>query len=130
MDKERVTRELQARYPDKDIFLLPLEDPKEIICEVEPSKDHPDFSKAVAVIERSEPHVHHKSWERYEVMEGKVVLYMGHQRRVLHKSQSVVIWPGTNHWAESVNSEEAWVMVDSSPGWTTEDHILTRNHEE
>ena len=75
MNTERIVAELASRYPGKTILRLPEDNPSEIICEVDPATDHPESSVAVAVIDSSSPHVHHKSIETYEVLEGEVNLF-------------------------------------------------------
>ena len=51
--------------------------PKEIICEFDPRDDHPDFSFAMAVIDRSEPHLHKRTTEIYRIVKGELKLHVG-----------------------------------------------------
>ena len=45
-----------------------------MICEVEPTSDHADYSVAIAVIDQSHPHAHRVSTEEYEVMEDHIIV--------------------------------------------------------
>jgi len=44
MNVKKIIKELQKKYPNKTIILDPPENPTEIICEIEPTTDHPDRS--------------------------------------------------------------------------------------
>lgn len=121
MNPKEVVGKLQAEFPGKTILQLPPENPKEIICETEPTVDHPDYSVAVAYIDRSEQHRHGISEETYKVEEGEVTLSVDGKKQVLRKGDSRIIHPGEIHRAEA---QGARVEVTSRPGWTPEDHIL------
>lgn len=122
MDRERVVAELESLYPGKNILQLPSDNPREIVCETDPTTDHSDKSVAIAVIDISAPHVHQKSTEVYRVLRGEVNLYVGKDRVILKEGDSFKIEPGNIHWA---SADGAWVEATSTPGWTPEDHILT-----
>jgi len=113
--------ELKKKYPKKLIILNDTTRPTELICEVDPTARHPEYSVAVAVIEKSQPHVHHQITETYKVLKGTLTLHLGEQEQVLEQGQVVVIEPGQVHWAEG---NCAWVQCTSEPGWTIEDHNL------
>ncbi len=121
MNSKEIVATLRIEFPGKNIMELPPENPTEIICEVEPTIDHPDFSVAVAFIDHSDQHKHAISTETYEVEGGEVTLFTNGEVHVLKPSQSYVIQPGTLHRAEA---KGARVKVTSHPGWTPEDHIL------
>lgn len=124
LDLEKVQKKLRFKYPDANIQAYPsMEEPTEVVCEVEPTGNNPERSVAVAVIGQSMAHHHEKSTETYEVLSGHLVLHLGETAtKRLFAGQSHVIKPGTVHWAES--SDAAWVRVTSEPGWTVEDHII------
>lgn len=127
MNVEKIVSELKSLYPNKDILQIPSQDPKEIIVEVEPTSINPNYSLAVAVIEESYPHVHHRSFETYRVLRGEVHLFLGPVRKVLHEGDIQVIEPGTVHWAIA---DSAMVECASEPGWIPEDHILVHDARE
>ena len=57
MNVKRIVSELKKKYPGKKI--LQNGDPvSEILCEVESTNKHKEYSLAVAVIDRSLPHFH------------------------------------------------------------------------
>lgn len=121
MDKERVIESLSARFPGRKIVRLPEDKPTEIICEIEPTEDHPDYSVAVAVIDQSEPHLHNDSTETYKILGGEVTLFLGVAPVKLRAGDVFQIPPGTVHWATGNSSV---VRVRSDPGWRPSDHIL------
>lgn len=121
MDAELVIKELQEKYPGKRIVCLPESNPSEIICEFDPADEHPEWSMALAVIDKSEPHFHRKMTEVYNVVRGELKLYVGHDEYVMYEGQSWQILPGQVHWAEGNGT---WVEVYASPAWCQEDHIL------
>ena len=121
MDVSKVIAELEKKYPGKAIFKNGSSNPTEIICEVEPSSDHPDYSVAVAVIDQSQPHYHKKTFEIYEIIKGKLELTV--DRKVFKLSQGEVFKIPTGK-IHSTRGDETWVQVTSHPGWTPEDHIL------
>ena len=85
------------------------------IAEIEPGK-------AVAVIERSEPHFHLFTRETYKVLRGTLFLASGGVGRVLGRGESFTIECGNIHHANA--REVAWVEVVSVPPWSPDDHFL------
>ena len=63
MDSKKVIDELKRKYPGKKIIKNGEDNPSEILCEVDPSTNHPEYSLAVAVIDKSLPHSHKKTTE-------------------------------------------------------------------
>jgi mannose-6-phosphate isomerase-like protein (cupin superfamily) len=121
VDAQTVIKELQEAYPGKLIKSLPETEPTEIICEFDPKDEHPDFSFAVAVIDRSVPHHHRRTTEIYRVIKGELKLHVGHQEYVMYEGQEWTVLPGQVHWAEG---SATWVEVYCSPGYDPSDHIL------
>ncbi len=121
MNFQKVVIELQKLYPGKSIIKIPKENPLEIICEVEPSSNILGYSLAVAIIDKSAPHKHLKSTENYKVIKGKLNLFIENQKIVLKQEDSFLVKPNKIHWAEG---NETWIEVKSTPGWTSQDHIL------
>ena len=118
MNRQQVLSVIDSRYPGSKVIELPAGEPKEIIVELE---EREDFSRAVAVIERSEPHFHRQMTEEYTIMEGTLQLHVDDREIRLEKGQKYTILPGVVHWAEG---EPAWVQVDCYPAWSADDHIL------
>lgn len=121
MNKQKVIDQLRQKYPGKNIIALPDNEPTEILCEIEPTSEHPEYSVAIAVINRSVPHVHNKTTETYKVIKGEAKLVVDDIEHELKKGDEFVIKPGSIH---SAFGDEAWIECKSEPGWTPEDHIL------
>jgi mannose-6-phosphate isomerase-like protein (cupin superfamily) len=121
MNSQAVIDELAALYPGKPIKKLTEDDPSEIICEFDPRDAHPDWSLAVAVIDRSVAHFHRRMTETYCVLRGTLILHVDNQEYTLYEGQHFTILPGQVHWA---TGNATWVEVYCSPGYTAEDHIL------
>lgn len=100
------------------IIRLPAEDPAEIIVEIGGNADE---GLAVAVIDRSVPHVHQKMTEVYEVERGILRVHVDGETRTLEPGQSLTIHPGQIHWAEG---EATRLLVRSKPPWIASDHII------
>ena len=121
MNVTKVVSQLKQKYPGKKIILNPPEKTTEIICEIEPTEEYPKKSTAVAVIDKIRPHYHKKLTEKYTIIKGTLIHYLGNKKTILKENQSITIPPGSIHWAEG---NETWFYVYSTPGWTIEDHIL------
>jgi mannose-6-phosphate isomerase-like protein (cupin superfamily) len=124
LDEAKVVSELKDKYSGKKIILNPQENPTEIIVEIEPTQDHPEKSLALAVVGKSMPHFHKKTTEIYEVVKGKLNLYIKNTKHTLNEGEKMTIKPNTVHYAEG---DETWFFTHSSPGWTFEDHILVES---
>ena len=94
MDSKRVIEELEKKYPNKKIIKNDENNPTEILCEVEPSTNHSEYSLAVAVIDKNFPHVHKNSEEIYKVIKGKLVLFVDDKKHELEKGEKLVIKTG------------------------------------
>lgn len=123
MNVQAVLDELGIKYPGKIIIKNDEENPTEILCEIEPTGSHPDYSLAVAVIDKSIPHTHKVSTEVYRVVKGKLKLNVNNEIIELSEGEEYAIKPGQIHWAEG---DETWTECRSKPGWTSEDHILAK----
>jgi mannose-6-phosphate isomerase-like protein (cupin superfamily) len=121
MDAQKVLAELQQQYPGAHIKQLPADAPKEIVCEFDPSANHPEWSLAMAVIDRSEPHYHNRIVEIYRIVRGQLKLHVNHEEHIMYEGQEYTVTPGVVHWAEG---DETWVEVYCSPAYTQEDHHL------
>ncbi len=121
MDGLEVIALLKHDYPGKTIVCLPERDPAEIICEVDPSSEHPQFSSSIAAIKSSKPHYHNLAEETYVVLRGRLDMFIDGKHLVLNEGERVVVPPKSIHFAKG---DFTLVQVDSSPGWTPSDHIL------
>lgn len=121
MNIVKVIKKLEKKYPGKNIIKNPEDNPTEILCEVDPSSNHPEYSIAIAVIDKSEPHVHKKSTETYKIVRGKLSIYVDNEKHELEQGDKYTVLPGQIHWAEG---KETWIECISKPGWALEDHIL------
>lgn len=121
MNVQKVIEEIKKQYPGKAIILEPQDNPTEIICEIDPTSDHPEKSVALAVVGRSKPHYHKKSTEVYETMKGMLTIYKSGKKYVLKKGEKLTIESGEVHHVEG---DETWFLTYSEPGWRLDDHIL------
>jgi mannose-6-phosphate isomerase-like protein (cupin superfamily) len=120
MDVNKITLQLQSQFPGKTIIKVPERSPGEILCEVDPTSEHPEYSKAIAIIDRSIPHVHYETKETYKVLKGSLVVHISGVEYPLKEGESIVIEPDKIHWAEG---KETWVECYSEPGWRIDDHV-------
>jgi len=123
MNIKKIVTQLQKQYPGKKILKNNEENPTEIICEIDPTKDHPAYDTAIAIIDQSIAHYHKKITETYEILKGKLILTLDGKEITLEEGDKMVIKPNTIH---SAKGNETWVKAYSTPGWTLEDHILKR----
>jgi len=122
MNHKNVITELEKKYPGKLIIKLPENEPTEILCEIESTVDHPEYSMAIAVIDRSVPHYHKEVTELYEVLKGKLSVYVDGVEHKLEEGDKLEIKPGSHHYAVG---DETRVRCTARPGWTISDHILS-----
>ncbi len=121
MNVNGVISRLQIKYPGKNIVKNDINNPTEIICEIDPTSEHPDHNVAIVVLDKSKPHYHEKSTEIYEVLQGKLMVNKNGKEFILNIGEEIVINPTEKHFARG---NETWFKVTSTPGWTLEDHIL------
>lgn len=121
MDAQQVIAKFRQEYPGKSIICLPGNTPTEIICEVSPSSENRTFSRAVVAIQSSAPHYHNLARETYKVLSGELDLFVEGEMHKLSKGDEYTVQPKEIHFAKG---EFTIVQVDSSPGWTSKDHIL------
>ena len=121
MNKRKIIEEIKNKYPGKKIICDPEEHPAEIICEIDPTSEHPQKSVALAVVGKSKLHYHKSSTEIYEAIKGKLTVIINGKRHVLQEGEKIKIKPNEIHSAEG---NEAWFLTYSTPGWNFEDHII------
>lgn len=124
MNIHRIIPQLKHQYPGKEIIYNPPDNPTEIICEIEPTSEHPERSVAIAVAGKSKPHFHKKSTEVYEIVRGTLFLFKDGEKHILYEGERMTIIPGTIHSAEG---DECWFLTYSKPGWTAGDHIIVNS---
>src|SRR5210317_2255123 len=100
MDTKKVTKKLNQRYPGKSVIVSDPSNPTELICETEPTENHPDWSEVIAVVDSIRPHYHKILTETYEVLKGELFLYLDKKKKVIVKGQKAIIKPNIIHWAE------------------------------
>ena len=120
MNNKKVIKDLKKKYPGKKV----LEGNGEIICEIKPVSEDPKVSIAIAVIDKTAPHVHKVTTETYEVIKGKLSLFVDGKEHLLEKGETLTIKPNQKHYAVG---NETWIKCTSHPGWTFEDHILLKD---
>ncbi|MCG2686049.1 hypothetical protein L6258_01610 [Candidatus Parcubacteria bacterium] len=117
---KRILEQLRAKYPKAKAFDLDGRG-EHFVCEVEPTKDHPEYDRAVEVIISSKPHKHLKMTQYYTIISGALKLHVGDKIITLKAGDKHTISLGNTHWATS--GDECWLEIYSKPGWTEEDHI-------
>jgi mannose-6-phosphate isomerase-like protein (cupin superfamily) len=122
MDLQELLASLRREFPGRNIVSLPPDDPKEIVVELD--RDVASGT-AIALIKRSEPHLHRRMKERYVIEEGKLLLCVNGNLSEMIKGDQVTIMPGLVHHAVSLTKDFVRVRVTSEPPWSPEDHILT-----
>lgn len=127
MNVSFVVKELVRRYPGKKIVKNNNDNPTEIICEVESSSEHPEYSKTISVIDKSAVHFHKLATETYKAMKGELSIFPNGKQTVLKTGEKYQIKPWTIHWAEG---NETWVEICSTPGWTPDDYTLVGKEEQ
>ena len=110
----RIQEELVQKYPDANIVVI--DDQAEVIAEIE-------LGRAIAVIERSQPHFHRHLTETYRVLSGTLCVASGGIGHIVSPNQTLKIPPGQIHYARGVDGP-AWVEVLSNPPWAPEDHFI------
>ncbi len=121
MDTKRIIEEIKEKYPGKTIICEPEENPREIICEIDPTSEHPGKSVALAVVGKSKLHFHKNSTEIYKALKGKLIVIIGGKKHILKEGEKITIKPHEIHSAEG---NEAWFLTYSKPGWRFDDHIV------
>lgn len=123
MTLQEVTAYFDKNYPNARIIEIPEGNPLEIICEIDPSEQHPNYSVALAAISASKRHKHATATEAYEVISGTLLMEVDGSFNTLYEREKITVRPGQVHAATST-VDYALVKVTSQPGWTEADHIL------
>lgn len=121
MNVSKVISQLSKKYPNKKIIKNNEKNPTEILCEIDPSTDHPEYSLVVSVLDKSVLHIHRKTKEQYKVLKGILTIYKNNKKFMLKKEDTITVNPGEVHFAIG---HETWFECYSEPGWTVDDHIL------
>ena len=103
--------------------MLPLDNPSEIVCEIERNSRYPDYDLAIAIIDKSARQKDLVTQEIYRVTQGELKVFVDGKEVILKEGEELIIEPGQVHSAEG---EECWIGCYSKPGWTPEDHILVQ----
>jgi len=119
-DLRVVIEELKKKHPKSNIVFNKNKDGviSEIICEIIQS---PDFSKAVAVINKSLLHYHKTLTETYLVTKGILNVEVENKEFTVKVGESVTFYPYQKH---RTSGNATWIEVYSQPGWRLQDHIL------
>lgn len=118
MNTQRVFDALARRYPGKAVIPNHPTRPTEIICEIDPTPKHPEYSEAIAIIDVSSPHYHRITTETYTILKGEVDVYTDNKRHVMKTGDVLTIPAGCVHYAVG---NETWILCRSEPGWTADD---------
>jgi len=121
MNTQNILHQLRQKYPGKTIIKLPEKNPTEILCEIEPTSKHPEYSEAISIIDQTTPHYHKKTTEIYEIIKGQLTLTVNNKKYTLTEGDQHIIKPGQTH---SATGNETWIKATSTPGWIPDDHIL------
>jgi GrpB-like predicted nucleotidyltransferase (UPF0157 family) len=127
MDVQRITTELKNQFPHGNLVRIPDADPNEIICEVESGAQHPECSRAIAVVDKIDGNFTRRSTLRFAVLRGTLKLFPHGQLRVLNVGDTCQIEPYVFYWAEG---NETWVEIYATPAWTIQDRRVVGREEE
>lgn len=124
MNITKVKAELEQKYPGGHI--KENTDPKtgeviEIISEIDRKLVNSEHDVAVVVADRSTEHLHKKTTEEYEVIEGSLRVFLNGKPHDLQAGEKIMIKPGTKH---RVEGKETWFYCYSDPDWTIDDLYL------
>ena len=111
---ERYRAELAASYPDAQIKVAP--DQREMVAEL-------SGERAIAIIERSQPHFHTEITETYRVLRGTLLVACAGMGFVLQVGDSITITPGQFHHAQAL-ADPAWIEVHCNPAWRADNHLV------
>jgi quercetin dioxygenase-like cupin family protein len=64
-------------------------------------------------------HVHPRSYERFEVLSGAILLRSGRDERVVNAGEAATVPPGTSHTWHNHTAAPAIVLVEIDPGYSS-----------
>jgi mannose-6-phosphate isomerase-like protein (cupin superfamily) len=111
---EHYRSEFQSEYPDAQIRVASHQ--REIVAEL-------SGERAIAIIERSQPHFHTEITDTYGILRGTLVVARAGMGVVLQVDDSITITPGQIHHAQAL-ADPAWIEVICDPAWRAEDHLV------
>lgn len=114
IEVKKYIKKLKSTYPGCSVKVS--KDKREMVAEIRDGF-------AVAIIERSLPHFHHKTREVYRVLRGTLYVAYEGKGHVLRKGDSIAIEPGQIHFARAAG-EPVWIEVESAPPWSADDHFV------
>jgi mannose-6-phosphate isomerase-like protein (cupin superfamily) len=79
--------------------------------------------RAIAIIERSEPHFQREITETYRVLRGTLLVARAGEGFVQQVGDSITITPGQIHHAKALG-DPAWIEVLCEPAWRAIRHIV------
>ena len=106
--------ELLVAYPGSQIKVAP--DQWEMVARI-------TGERAIAIIERSEPHFHKEITETYRALRGTLLVARAGMGFVLQIGDSITITPGQIHHAKAIG-DPAWIEVLCDPAWRADDHLV------
>ncbi len=119
---ERFIEQLRSEYPDVTISWFLSTNSREAFAIISCDEHR---CTAIALIERSSPHMHRISAETLLVEEGELTLHLeGEEPRLMGPGDAAMIVPGKTHWIEG--HPVAKLHMTSSPPWKPEDHVLAQ----
>lgn len=110
MNVKTIITQLKQKYPGKTIIKNMDKDGivSEILCETEPTQNHPQYSEAIAIIDASMMHFHKKLQETYTVLSGELTIITDVKQIKLKKGDKATMKPGTVH---ANVGNETWAHV-------------------
>lgn len=111
---EHYRSEVMALYPCSQIKLAP--DQRKMVAET-------TGGRAIAIIERSEPHFHREITETYRVLRGTLLVARASKGFVLQGGDSITITPSQIDHAKALG-DPAWIEVLCEPAWRAIRHIV------
>jgi mannose-6-phosphate isomerase-like protein (cupin superfamily) len=111
---EHYPSKLLLAYPGSQIKVAP--DQREMVAKI-------TGERAIAIIERSEPHFHKEITETHRVLRGSLLVARAGEGFVLKVSDSITITPGQINHSKALG-DPAWIEVLCEPAWRAIRHIV------
>jgi mannose-6-phosphate isomerase-like protein (cupin superfamily) len=111
---EHYRSELLLAYPGSQIKVAP--DQREMVAKI-------TGGRAIAIIERSEPHFHKEITETYRALRGTLPVARAGEGFVLQVGDSITITPSQIHHAKALG-DPAWIEVLCEQAWRAIRHIV------
>lgn len=113
----------ERRHPGASLIEIPEHSTSEVMCMIDPTEQHPNYSMAISAVSASQPHKHARSTVEYEVVEGAVLVDIEGRITTLYPREKITIQPGQVHSVSGIE-DYSLIKIVCQPGWQRDDHIF------